>query len=128
MHRRTNILVRALLAMASLGLLSELVFAHHSPATYDLAVTDFAVTGTIKSIEFRNPHSEMVLEAPDKSGKVVDWEVEFSSVNLLVRRGWKFERIKPGDTVMCIGNPAKTGEPKMYMWSIKLSDGTVFAK
>jgi hypothetical protein len=102
--------------------------AHHSPATYDLAVTDFGVSGKIKLVEFRNPHSEMVLEAPDENGKMVDWEIEFSSVNLLVRRGWKFARIKPGDTVTCIGNPAKAGEAKMYMWSIKLADGTVFAK
>ena len=102
--------------------------AHHSPATYDLTVTDFAVIGKIKRVEFRNPHSKIVLEAPDKNGKTAQWEVEFSSVNLLLRRGWKFDRIKPGDTVTCIGNPAKTGDPVMYMWSIKLADGTVYAK
>jgi len=112
----------------SLLLLGAAVYAHHSPATFDLTITDFAVTGKIKSVEFRNPHSEIVLLAPDKDGKPAEWEIEFSSVNLLVRRGWKFDRIKPGDTVTCIGNPAKTGEPKMYMWSIKLSDGTVFQK
>jgi putative transposon-encoded protein len=128
MQRRTNVMPRLIPALVSLVLVGGFSYAHHSPATYDLTITDFGVTGKIKSLEFRNPHSEMVLQAPDKTGKIVDWEVEFSSVNLLVRRGWKFERIKPGDTVTCIGNPAKTGEPKMYMWSIKLADGTVFAK
>lgn len=118
------VIVAVLLAGACLGS----AYAHHSPATYDLTVTDFAVTGKIKSIEFRNPHSKLSLQAADEDGKVVEWDVEFSSVNLLVRRGWKFERIKAGDTVTCIGNPAKAGEPKMYMWSIKLGDGTVFAK
>jgi hypothetical protein len=116
------------LALLPLMMVGGIAHAHHSPATYDLTITDFAVTGKIKSVEFRNPHSHMVLQAPDKSGKIVEWDVEFSSVNLLVRRGWKFDRIKFGDTVTCIGNPAKTGEPKMYMWSIKLADGTVYAK
>lgn len=102
--------------------------AHHSPANFDLTVTDFALTGKVKSVEYRNPHSEMILIAPDKTGKMLEWSVEFSSVNLLLRRGWKFERIKLDDTVTCIGNPDKTGAAKMYMWSIKLSDGTVFAK
>jgi putative transposon-encoded protein len=117
-----------LVAITACMLVGTLANAHHSPATYDLTVTDFGVTGKIKSVEFRNPHSQIVLEAPDKNGKTAEWAVEFSSVNLLVRRGWKFARIKPGDTVTCIGNPAKGGEPKMYMWSIKLADGTVYAK
>lgn len=124
MMRRTILGVLGTLSMlCAMG-----AYAHHSPATYDLQVTDFAVTGKIKRVEFRNPHSHLVLEAPDKNGNLAEWEVEFSSVNLLLRRGWKFDRIKPGDVVTCIGNPAKSGEPVMYMWSIKLADGTVFAK
>ena len=102
--------------------------AHHSPANYDLSVTDFAIKGEIRSVEFRNPHSEIVLVVKDGKGVAAEWEVEFSSINLLARRGWKMNRIKPGDTVTCIGNPDKTGGHKMYMWSIKLADGTEFAK
>lgn len=102
--------------------------AHHSPANFDLSVTNFALKGEIKSVEFRNPHSEMVLIVKDAKGVAAEWEVEFSSINLLVRRGWKMDRIKAGDTVTCIGNPDKTGGRKMYMWSIKLADGTEYAK
>jgi hypothetical protein len=103
-------------------------YAHHSPANFNLTVTDFSVQGEIKSVEFRNPHSVMHLSVKDSSGKVVDWYVEFSSVNLLVRRGWDLKRFKFGDTVTCTGNPDKTGAPKMYMWAIKLADGTEFKK
>jgi len=102
--------------------------AHHSPANYDLTVTDFAVTGRIERIEFRNPHSKILLIVKDAAGKEQEWDIEFSSINLLKRRGWQMDRIKYGDTVTCIGNPDKTGAPKMYMWSIKLADGTEFAK
>jgi len=102
--------------------------AHHSPANFDLTVTDFAVRGEIESVEFRNPHSIMHLSVKDNAGKVANWYVEFSSVNLLIRRGWQLKRLKPGDIVTCMGNPDKTGAPKMYMWSIKLADGTEFKK
>lgn len=119
---------RIAIGLWAFALCGGMAYAHHSPATYDLAITDFAVKGTVKSVEFRNPHSHMVLVAPGKDGKQAEWDVEFSSVNLLVRRGWKFDRIKFGDTVTCVGNPAKGGEQKMYMWSIKLVDGTVYAK
>jgi hypothetical protein len=121
---KRKFLLTCWLLMCSVGF----AHAHHSPATYDLTITDFAVTGKVKRIDFRNPHSHLVLEAPDKDGKMAQWEVEFSSVNLLLRRGWKLDRIKVGDTITCIGNPSKSGEPVMYMWSVKLSDGTVFAK
>jgi len=101
--------------------------AHHSPANYELTVTDFAVQGKVKRVEFRNPHSKLLL-VTDAQGKAEEWDVEFSSVNLLLRRGWQMDRIKVGDTVTCIGNPDKTGAKKMYMWSIKLADGTEYAK
>ena len=102
--------------------------AHHSPANYDLTVVDFAVKGRIKRIEFRNPHSKVALLVTDAQGKTTEWDIEFSSINLLVRRGWQLDRIKVGDVVTCIGNPDKTGAAHMYMWSIKLADGTEFKK
>jgi len=103
-------------------------YAHHSPANFDLTVTDFSVQGKIETIEFRNPHSVMHLSVKGSDGKNVDWYIEFSSVNLLVRRGWDLKRFKYGDTVTCIGNPDKTGAAKMYMWSVKLADGTEYKK
>jgi len=118
------------LFLIMLGLLAFALpsVAHHSPANFDLTVTEFAVQGKVKSVDFRNPHSEMILVTTEANGKTAEWDVEFSSVNLLVRRGWKMDRIKVGDTVTCIGNPGKDGQKKMYMWSIRLADGTEYKK
>lgn len=102
--------------------------AHHSPANFDLDVTDFAVTGTVQSVSFRNPHSVIELEVESSDGATAEWYVEFSSVNLLLRRGWDLERIEAGDTVTCIGNPSRDGTPEMYMWTIRLADGTEFSR
>jgi hypothetical protein len=103
-------------------------FAHHSPVAFDTGVTDFALSGEVEYVDMRNPHSVMRLKVAAEDGSSTLWDIEFSSVNLLLRRGWDFERIQVGDRVTCIGNPSATGKAEMYMWSIKLADGTEFGR
>jgi hypothetical protein len=102
--------------------------AHHSPVAFDTGVTDFAISGEIEYVDMRNPHSVMRLKVAGEDGSSTLWDIEFSSVNLLLRRGWDFERIQVGDRVTCVGNPSATGKAEMYMWSIKLADGTEFGR
>ena len=109
-------------------LASGIAVAHHSPANFDLDVTDFAVTGTIASVSFRNPHSVIQLIVESADGTTSEWYIEFSSVNLLLRRGWDVQSIEAGDTVTCIGNPSQSGATEMYMWTIRLDDGTEFGR
>jgi len=118
----TGILATALLAAASVG------SAHHSPVAFNTQVTDFELKGVIERVEMRNPHSVMQLRVANDDGTATLWDIEFSSVNLLLRRGWDFDRIKVGDRVTCVGNPSATGKTEMYMWSIVLADGTEFAR
>jgi hypothetical protein len=113
---------------ASLALLAGPGAAHHSPVSFNLDITDFEVTGTIGHVDLRNPHSVIELLVADDSGETTQWDIEFSSVNLLLRRGWDLDRIKAGDTVTCIGNPSRSGAPEMYMWTIRLADGTEFGR
>jgi hypothetical protein len=30
--------------------------------------------------------------------------------------------------VTCVGNPSRDGAPEMYMWTIRLDDGTEFGR
>ena len=123
---RNTIAPCALLAM--LLAISPVGSAHHSPVAFNTQVTDFALKGEVELVEMRNPHSVMQLRVANDDGTTTLWDIEFSSVNLLLRRGWDFERIKVGDRVTCIGNPSATGRSEMYMWSIVLADGTEFAR
>jgi hypothetical protein len=123
---RTLVLAGCLLA--PLLALAPPALTHHSPVAFDVTVTDFAISGEIESVEMRNPHSVMVLNVANDDGSKTRWDIEFSSVNLLLRRGWDFDRIKAGDRVTCIGNPSATGRSEMYMWSIVLADGTEFGR
>jgi uncharacterized protein DUF6152 len=118
----TGIIATALIAM------TRLASAHHSPVAFNTQVTDFELKGVIERVEMRNPHSVMQLRVPNDDGTTTLWDIEFSSVNLLLRRGWDFDRIKAGDQVTCVGNPSATGQAEMYMWSILLADGTEFAR
>jgi hypothetical protein len=115
-------------ATAVMYTLAPASFAHHSPAAFNTTVTDFALQGEIELVEMRNPHSVMQLRVANGDGSSTRWDIEFSSVNLLLRRGWDFDRIKAGDRVTCIGNPSATGRDEMYMWSIVLADGTEFGR
>ena len=116
------------LLVACLSLLSAASAAHHSPVNFNLDVEDFAISGTIANVSFRNPHSVIELQVASPDGETTQWYVEFSSVNLLLRRDWDMERIEAGDTVTCIGNPSRDGTPEMYMWTIRLADGTEFGR
>lgn len=91
------------------GVLSTLsslpAMAHHSfPATYlvDQTVT---IQGTVVQFLFRNPHSFVHVMAPDKSGNMVVWAVEWGAGATL--DGVTRDTLKPGDTVVVTGNPAR---------------------
>ncbi len=102
--------------------------AHHSPVAFNTRVTDFTLQGTIEHVDVRNPHSVMELRVANADGSATVWHIEFSSVNLLLRRGWDFEQLKVGEKVTCVGNPSASGKSEMYMWSVTLADGTEFGK
>ena len=116
-----------LLAAACLCLGSDAT-AHHSPVAFDTAVTDFSIAGEIQSVDVRNPHSVMEVRVMNDDGSTTVWHIEFSSVNLLLRRGWDFSRLQVGEQVTCTGNPSANGINEMYMWSITLADGTQFGR
>ena len=89
--------------------------AHHSPVAFDTDVTDFTLEGEIISVDVRNPHSAMTLRVTNDDGSTTDWDLEFSSINLLLRRGWDFDRLVVSDQVKATGNPSAVGKPEMYM-------------
>jgi hypothetical protein len=97
--------------------------AHHSTSMYDNQ-NPVTITGTVKKFEWTNPHAFIYLEVKDeKTGKVVEWEVEMMSLNHLRGYGWTSRTVKPGDTLSATGAPAKSGAPSMIASRMKLADG-----
>jgi hypothetical protein len=115
---------RLIALVAACGwLMTGSLTAHHSTAMYD-SQNPITITGTVKKFEWTNPHAFVYLEVKDeKTGKVVEWEVEMMSLNHLRGYGWTSKTVKPGDPLSATGAPAKSGAPSMIANRMKLADG-----
>jgi len=85
-------------------------FAHHSFAATYFEDKKMTVEGNLVQFLFRNPHSFVEVEAPDDSGKMVRWAVEWAGGGQLGQQGVTRETLKPGDHVIIVGNPGRNPE------------------
>ena len=84
------------------------VSAHHSlGATYDGSKT-VTLEGTILQVLLRNPHSFLHIQAPDKSGKMQRWALEWRGVGSLDQQGITRDTFKTGEAVTITMNPSRT--------------------
>jgi hypothetical protein len=100
---------------AGLFVASMPVIAHHGDAgRYD--ETPFIITGTVAEIRLTNPHSILVFDVTDSSGKVVRWQAEMGGGNQLTKQfGWSKDMPKIGEKVTLNGRKVKSGAPYMNM-------------
>ena len=96
--------------------------AHHSGSMFD-RTKEVTLQGTVKELQWVNPHSWIEILVPDASGKVVQWSIEMEGPNAMHRRGWNAKTIKPGDHVIIVGYPLRDGRAGAIYSSIKLPDG-----
>ena len=111
----TNKSFYASVLAAGLFLMSVPVVAHHGDAgRYD--ETPFIITGTVAEIRLTNPHSILVFDVTDASGKVVRWQAEMGGGNQLTKQfGWSKDMPKIGEKVTLNGRKVKSGAPYMNM-------------
>jgi hypothetical protein len=109
----------------TLALLAS-VSAHHSFAPYETTL-QIKLTGVVSEYRWGNPHVYFEIDAPDAaSGQTRHWLIECASTSILNRAGWKFNMLKPGDTVTLIVSPLRNGEPAALLKQITLADGRKF--
>src|ERR1700722_7380182 len=95
----------ALVAPILVGLSLSNAEAHHSGAMYD-RTKDVTLEGTVKEWQWTNPHS--FLQVLD--GKGVEWSIEGGAAVLMKRTGWERTSFKPGDKVIVVFHPLKSGD------------------
>jgi len=107
--------VKGLLLVGGFLMMSTgLLVAHHGDSgRYEDKLT--TVTGTVAEIVLINPHSTLVLDVKDASGKVVKWRGELGSAVALRDWCWSPDIIKLGDTVSMTGRRLKNGSPYMTL-------------
>ena len=82
--------------------------AHHSFALFDSQKT-VALEGTVKSFDWTNPHSWIVLEVMGANNAVEEWQIELPAAALLAREGWNKFYVRPGEKIAVHINPLKDG-------------------
>ena len=97
-------------------------YSHHSfSAEFDVG-RPVNLAGTVKSVEWTNPHAWLHMEVTDNKGKVQQWAVELLGVNSLVRNGMSQKTVKPGDKLTVIGYGARNGTNTANASSVTRTD------
>ena len=107
-----------LFAAASLGSAA----AHHSFAMFDADKT-VTMKGTVKELEWTNPHSWLRIMVVDQAGKSVQWGLEMGPPARQIQRGWKPDSLKPGDSVTVNIHPLRDGSRGGQLVTATLPDG-----
>jgi hypothetical protein len=112
------------LAVSATLALAAPAFAHHSFSMFDNEKI-VKLDGTVKELEWTNPHSWLRIMVDDPAThQVKQWSVELASTGQQARIGWSPTVVKPGDKVAVEINPLRDGTRGGTLLSIVLPDGT----
>jgi Family of unknown function (DUF6152) len=111
--------------------------AHHSNAAYDLDHPQ-TVEGTVKTVNWTNPHITFVVEpdvknaepasaststATNASTSANTWVFEVSSPGVLTRSGWTKRSLQPGDHAVFRYAPLRDSSPGGFLLKVTLPSG-----
>jgi Family of unknown function (DUF6152) len=98
-------------AVFAVGFMASPVFAHHGDAgRYEETIS--TISGTVVALKLVNPHSVIVVDVADDSGKIVRWQAELTGAAQLSRVfGWTRTTLKAGDKITMTGRRSKGGAP-----------------
>ena len=114
-----------ILLLGAIFVAGTVASAHHSyGATYETK-KEVKLEGKLVGFSYRNPHSFVTIMAPDASGTMQRWAIEWSGTSQLANSGIKPESLKVGDQVVITGRPSRvTGEYRVLMVRLlRPSDG-----
>ena len=113
------------------GLLGATIpaLAHHAIAAEFDTTKPIKFSGTVKSVDWMNPHIYVNIETKDESGKTILYSVEGGPPNALFRQGWRPDSLKVGDKVQVSGVRAKKPDNnRIGNAQITMPDGRIFAR
>jgi len=107
-----------------IGSLFSQAFAHHSTAAEFDTKKPITFTGTVKKIQWMNPHIYTLIEVKGADGSTIVYSVEGGPPNALYRQGWRMDSLKIGTTGTVSGLRAKN-ETSMHVGqaTITTADG-----
>jgi len=99
------------------------VSAHHSFASEYDADMPAKVQGTVKKVEWINPHSWITIDVKNPDGTVTTWEIEAGAPNAMFRRGFNRDSLPIGTEIVVTGYLAKNGLKRINGRDLTLPDG-----
>ena len=103
--------------------LSSIAAAHHSGAAYDNQHRR-SIAGTVKTVNWTNPHITFVIECDARDGEPPQTMVfEVSSPGVLTRSGWTKRSLQPGDHAVFHYAPLRDGNPGGFLLKVDLPNG-----
>ena len=97
--------------------------AHHSEAAEYDSTKPVKVTGTIKKVEWQNPHVWFYVDVKDEKGAVTTWGFSAAPPGALLRRGITKDALKIGSVVNVEGARARDGSNNASGRSVTFEDG-----
>jgi Family of unknown function (DUF6152) len=116
---------KVLLILVAFVLVASVARAHHSyGATYETK-KEIKLEGKLVQFVYRNPHSFVHMQAPDESGTMQRWAVEWSGTAQLANSGVQRDSLKVGDAIVVSARPSRVpGEYRVLMVRlVRPSDG-----
>ena len=99
--------------------------AHHSATMFEQTKT-ITVEGVVKEFQYSNPHSWLLVDVKDKTGKVTTWGFEAEGPSTLQRAGIRRSEFPVGTKVTMTGRPMKDGTPAAIWVLAVRADGKRF--
>ena len=108
-------------------LLPAVALAHHSFAQFDSTRT-IELKGSMRALEWQNPHSWIWIDVPQGDGSVQIWGGEFGGgPSSLPHDGFRRQMVQPGDQIVLTLYPARDGSRAGSVARLQLASGQVIA-
>ena len=117
--------IAGLLAVSVVAFSAEPSLAHHSGAMFEPQKT-ITVEGVVKSFQYTNPHSWLLVDVTNKDGSVTTWGFEAEGPSTLQRAGIRPSDLTPGTKLTITGRPMKDGRPAAVWVNAVREDGKRF--
>lgn len=119
--------ILSLMALAGVLLLAARPsLAHHSRAMFDVT-KNITYRGVVTEYQFQNPHSHIIVTVGPEAAEpstVGTWDIEASSISIMVSEGWNRTTYKPGDPITVVAHPMKNGSKGALLFYAIKPDGT----